>query len=251
MNVGAAVGDDAGAVGRNRALLGEAMGRSAGLLAPGPRHARRPRWRRRRHAGRADPRSRCRVTSEAGRRLRRPGRRLPAGAARGAGRSRRRRGACGLAGPCRRAWSKPPSRRSAQAGQCAPGDVVAWLGACIGPDAFEVGADVLVAFGAALGTTKALVPAASRPKAAPSGWPTCPDWHETGWRQPASARSAAAHGAPSPTRHGSSRSGATASPAAWPPPSGSPRADASSRRRAARRDGVPTRYSTIDRGSTP
>jgi len=33
-------------------------------------------------------------------------------------------------------------------GGCAPGDVVAWLGACIGPDAFEVGEDVLVAFGA-------------------------------------------------------------------------------------------------------
>ena len=48
-------------------------------------------------------------------------------------------------------------------------------------------------------------------------------------------------GAPSPTRHGSSRTGATASPAGWPPRSGSPRADASARRRAARRDGVPTR----------
>jgi YfiH family protein len=32
--------------------------------------------------------------------------------------------------------------------QCLPGDVDAWLGACIGPDAFEVGADVLSAFGA-------------------------------------------------------------------------------------------------------
>lgn len=30
---------------------------------------------------------------------------------------------------------------------CAPVDLVAWLGACIGPDAFEVGADVLEAFG--------------------------------------------------------------------------------------------------------
>ncbi len=34
------------------------------------------------------------------------------------------------------------------AATCAPGEVVAWLGACIGPDAFEVGADVLIAFGA-------------------------------------------------------------------------------------------------------
>lgn len=34
----------------------------------------------------------------------------------------------------------------AQAG-CAPGDVKAWLGACIGPEAFEVGPEVVTAFG--------------------------------------------------------------------------------------------------------
>lgn len=34
---------------------------------------------------------------------------------------------------------------------CAPGELHAWLGPCIGPDAFEVGADVLRAFGAAPG----------------------------------------------------------------------------------------------------
>jgi YfiH family protein len=34
------------------------------------------------------------------------------------------------------------------AGACGPGDLSAWLGACIGPDAFEVGADVVAAFGA-------------------------------------------------------------------------------------------------------
>jgi len=35
----------------------------------------------------------------------------------------------------------------AAAARCAPGELVAWLGACIGPDAFEVGGDVLDAFG--------------------------------------------------------------------------------------------------------
>ena len=34
----------------------------------------------------------------------------------------------------------------AEAAACASGDVVAWLGACIGPERFEVGADVLAAF---------------------------------------------------------------------------------------------------------
>ncbi|WP_374591028.1 peptidoglycan editing factor PgeF [Aquabacterium sp.] len=34
------------------------------------------------------------------------------------------------------------------AGRCQPAEVSAWLGACIGPDDFEVGADVLHAFGA-------------------------------------------------------------------------------------------------------
>jgi len=37
----------------------------------------------------------------------------------------------------------------AAAAGCAPGELVAWLGACIGPDAFEVGGDVLDAFAVA------------------------------------------------------------------------------------------------------
>ena len=36
-----------------------------------------------------------------------------------------------------------------EAAHCEPRDVRAWLGACIGPTAFEVGGDVLAAFGAA------------------------------------------------------------------------------------------------------
>ena len=36
-----------------------------------------------------------------------------------------------------------------EAASCEPHEVSAWLGACIGPDRFEVGADVLQAFGAA------------------------------------------------------------------------------------------------------
>ncbi|WP_418320453.1 peptidoglycan editing factor PgeF [Piscinibacter sakaiensis] len=35
-----------------------------------------------------------------------------------------------------------------EAADCRPGDIEAWLGACIGPQQFEVGADVLAAFGA-------------------------------------------------------------------------------------------------------
>ena len=42
------------------------------------------------------------------------------------------------------------------AAECAPQDVQAWLGACIGPTRFEVGPDVLEAFGAA--TTKGSTP---------------------------------------------------------------------------------------------
>ncbi|MFZ2988464.1 peptidoglycan editing factor PgeF [Ideonella sp.] len=36
--------------------------------------------------------------------------------------------------------------RVCQLGRCEPGEVAVWMGACIGPDRFEVGADVLQAF---------------------------------------------------------------------------------------------------------
>jgi YfiH family protein len=39
------------------------------------------------------------------------------------------------------------------AGDCEPRELTAWLGACIGPENFEVGADVLQAFGALPGAT--------------------------------------------------------------------------------------------------
>jgi len=45
------------------------------------------------------------------------------------------------------------------AARCEPGELQAWLGACIGPRRFEVGADVLEAFGAgARGESPAFVP---------------------------------------------------------------------------------------------
>ena len=68
----------------------------------------------------------------------------------------------GLAGRRRRG---APSRRCARPRQCAPDEVDAWLGACIGPDAFEVGADVLAAFGA----DPARRGAPSRPLRRPTG----------------------------------------------------------------------------------
>lgn len=51
------------------------------------------------------------------------------------------------------------------AAQCAPSEVHAWLGACIGPTRFEVGPDVLEAFGVAPrpGTSSARFVAATQP----------------------------------------------------------------------------------------
>jgi purine-nucleoside/S-methyl-5'-thioadenosine phosphorylase / adenosine deaminase len=48
------------------------------------------------------------------------------------------------------------------AGRCEPSQLSAWLGACIGPNAFEVGADVLLAFGVSSGSPTDVVPAARR-----------------------------------------------------------------------------------------
>jgi YfiH family protein len=249
MNVGAVVGDDAAAVAANRALLGEAIDAAPVFLRQvhGTRVVR---------IGRADAapdapvhEADAVVTSEAGVAcVVQAADCLPVLLAAPEGR------AVAAAHAGWRGLSAGVAEAAVdalcEAGGCVPGDVVAWLGACIGPDAFEVGEDVLAAFGAAAGPEGAR---SGRFKAKGGA-----KWHAdlpglTRDRLAAAGvgRISGGRGAPSPTRHGSSRTGATASPAAWPPPSGSPRADASARRRAARRDGVPTRYSTIDPGTRP
>ena len=132
------------------------------------------------------------------------------------------------------------------AAACEPQSLVAWLGPCIGPRQFEVGAEVVAALrrrsafraAAARRRLDALAGRSARPRARPTARPQ------------ASCRSAAAPGARSRTRHGSSRFAATASPGAWPPLSGCS-ADASAARRARRRAGVPPMYSTIASGSMP
>ena len=62
------------------------------------------------------------------------------------GRARRRGGPCRLARPAGGVLEATLAALC-EAAACTPGEVGAWLGACIGPDAFEVGADVLAAFG--------------------------------------------------------------------------------------------------------
>ena len=57
------------------------------------------------------------------------------------------------------------------AAECSPGEVRAWLGACIGPQRFEVGADVLAAFGVEAGEAAAGGPASRRFKPGlPNKW---------------------------------------------------------------------------------
>ena len=150
MNVGAAVGDDTGAVTANRALLGEAMGAAPVFLRQvhGARVVRVD-------AGDAAPGAPVHeadavVTREAGVAcVVQAADCLPVLLAAPDGR------AVGAAHAGWRGLSAGVVEAAVdalcRAGQCAPGDVVAWLGACIGPDAFEVGEDVLIAFGTASG----------------------------------------------------------------------------------------------------
>ena len=85
------------------------------------------------------------------------------------------------------------------AGQCRPGEVSAWLGACIGPRAFEVGADVLEAFGADAAAPRRARPAASGRRARQVARRPARPGARSARRRRRRARSAAAAGAPSPT----------------------------------------------------
>ena len=147
MNVGAAVGDDARAVAANRALLADTMGAAPVFLRQvhGTRVVR---------IGAADAASGAVheadavVTSEAGVGcVVQAADCLPVLLAAPEGR------AVAAAHAGWRGLAAGVVERTVAAlcdvGQCEPGDVVAWLGACIGPQAFEVGADVLAAFDAA------------------------------------------------------------------------------------------------------
>ena len=206
-------------------------------------------------AGRADPRSRRRRHQRAGRRLHvQVADCLPVLLA-APGRARGRRRACRLARPGGRRASKPPSRRCAQAARLraratsSPGSVPA-----SGPTRSR-SAPTCSRRSASRRAPQALATSASRrarrrqvarrPRRA---------WRATGCSAAGVERvsgGAVVHGRP--TRHASSRTGATASPAAWPPPSGSPTPltpAARSARRRAWRAGVPSRYSTMPSGSS-
>ena len=145
MNVGAAVGDEAEAVAANRALLADAIGAAPVYLRQvhGTRVAR---------VGRADAapgapvhQADAVVTGEPGVAcVVQAADCLPVLFAAPDGRAvaAAHAGWRGLAaGVVERAVDA-----MCQVGRCAPGEVVAWLGACIGADAFEVGEDVLEAF---------------------------------------------------------------------------------------------------------
>jgi len=147
MNVGAAVGDDADVVAANRALLADSIGATPVFLRQvhGMRVVR---------VGLGDAAARAPVheadavvTNEAGVAcvvqaadclpvlLAAPGGRAVAAA---------HAGWRGLAAGVVEA----AVGAVCDVGRCAPEEIVAWLGACIGPRAFEVGEDVLIAFGA-------------------------------------------------------------------------------------------------------
>ena len=150
MNVGAAVGDDAAAVAANRALFARAIGAVPVWLRQvhGSRVVRVGRAEAADAAAGAAPlEADASVTTEAGVACAvqvadclpllfapRGGRAVAAAHA----------GWRGLADGV----AERTLRAVCDAAACEPADVRAWLGACIGPHRFEVGADVLDAFGA-------------------------------------------------------------------------------------------------------
>ena len=149
MNVGTAVGDDAGAVGANRALLGEATGAVPVFLRQ-VHGTRVVRIDAADAASGAVHEADAVVTSEAGVGcVVQAADCLPVLLAAPEGR------AVAAAHAGWRGLAAGVVERTVAAlcdvGQCGPRDVVAWLGACIGPQSFEVGADVLAAFDAASG----------------------------------------------------------------------------------------------------
>ena len=204
------------AVALNRDRLAQAIGARAGVPAPGARHARGARLGRRR--GAAAHRGRRRVTTE-------PGVActvqvadcLPVLLAAPDGRGRRRR-ACRLARPGRRRGrggvaGAVRGGRLRAGRRAAPGSAP-----CIGPRRFEVGADVLDAFGG-----RRSMPCRRRRRPRRAGKWLADLAGLARDRLPRAGVGSVSGGAlvhRRGPRHGSSRSGATASPAAWPPPSG-------------------------------
>ena len=174
--------------------------------------------------------TRC-VTTAAGRRVHRAGRRLPAGAARRAATAApsAQRTPAGAASPAgvleATVVAVSECRAAASRASSPPGSAP-----CIGPDAFEVGADVLRSFGVQPEGAADAVPAARHFRPRPdaerqvagrsAGLATRPPARR---RRSAGRGRRLVHG----RRRGraSSRTGATAPPAGWRPRSGSPGAE--------------------------
>lgn len=142
MNLGTAVGDDPQQVARNRALLKEATG--ADLVFLKQVHGTRVVRLTREHVNAPVMEADACVTTEAGLAcLVQVADCLPVLMAAPGGVAAAHAGWRGLAGGVIEATVCDLCKATG----CEPAQVVCWLGACIGPDAFEVGVDVLEGFG--------------------------------------------------------------------------------------------------------